>query len=605
MIPDYKKKLQRLKPWKRRLLFFALGALIMALCLPLAAYGVYRFSYRGLIYPGVLAAGVSLGGLTQDEAEARIEFAIQRYAGAVFPFTLEAEESQWTVPYDPNMITFNADETAHRAFLEGRNVPFPEQIARQVHLLAKGRDLPIDIQIDEGFMKSLNASMAAQLQVEPVMAEIELLEKAAGLKEVVITPGKGGKQVNIDQLKKEWQLRMSHLLPPSSTIPITFLSPPASDEMMAKTKQRGESLIDKKLNLTWNVDDKEEMVELTDVDLVDFLAFDGQYNTKLINGLLERLAVKIERKPQNAKFQFDEPNHRVTEFLPAIEGVALDIPTSKTMIAKSISKLELGEVAETTVLTLTTTLPEIRLDTVNDLGISELIGSGFSTYKGSIAGRVHNVALAAERINGTLIRPGESFSFNQAVGEVSGVTGYQKAYIIINGRTELDDGGGVCQVSTTVFRAALNAGLPITERRAHAYRVGYYEQNAKAGLDATVYSPTTDLKFTNDSPHHILVQTMVDAPNRALTINFYGTKDGRSSEITNHEVWAIVPPPPDIYQDDPSLPSGTIKQVEHKVAGAKAKFDYTVRRDGEVIYEKTFYSVFKPWAAIFLRGTGQ
>jgi vancomycin resistance protein YoaR len=218
---------------------------------------------------------------------------------------------------------------------------------------------------------------------------------------------------------------------------------------------------------------------------------------------------------------------------------------------------------------------------------------------------VHNIELAAARLNGVLIKPGEEFSFNAAVGEVSAATGYQAAYIIQNGRTQLGDGGGLCQDSTTVFRAALDSGLPITVRRGHSYRVGYYEQNAKAGLDATVYSPSTDLKFINDTPAHILIQTEVDSPNRTLKVYFYGTSDGRKATIKDHVVWGITPAPPDVYQDDPTLPVGTVKQVDWKAQGAKAQFVYVVERGGEIIFEKTFTTIYQPWAAVFLRGTKQ
>jgi vancomycin resistance protein YoaR len=226
-----------------------------------------------------------------------------------------------------------------------------------------------------------------------------------------------------------------------------------------------------------------------------------------------------------------------------------------------------------------------------------------STYYGSIPTRVHNISLAAARVTGALVKPGEVFSFNEFVGEISKATGYQEAYVIFEGRTELGDGGGVCQDSTTVFRAALDAGLPIIERKPHSYRVGYYEQNTKAGIDATVYPPYADLKFLNDTPAHILIQVIADEPNRTLIVEIYGTSDGRVSEITNHTVWGITPPPPTVYTDDPTLPKGEEKQIEKAVAGAKAKFDYVVTRDGETLIEETFYSNYKPWAAVFLRGT--
>jgi vancomycin resistance protein YoaR len=167
----------------------------------------------------------------------------------------------------------------------------------------------------------------------------------------------------------------------------------------------------------------------------------------------------------------------------------------------------------------------------------------------------------------------------------------------------LGDGGGVCQVSTTLFRAALNAGLPILERQAHAYRVSYYEQESFAGLDATVYSPKPDLKIQNDTPAHILIQARVFPQEFKLVFQLYGTADGRRATITNPRLWDQVAPPPPLYIDDPTLPKGEVRQVESPVWGAKAAFDWKVVRDGQILQERTFYSVYQPWQAVYLRGT--
>jgi len=204
-----------------------------------------------------------------------------------------------------------------------------------------------------------------------------------------------------------------------------------------------------------------------------------------------------------------------------------------------------------------------------------------------------------------LIPPGGTFSFNNIVGDISSETGYRQAYIIKNGRTILDDGGGVCQVSTTLFRAALDSGLIISERYAHSYRVGYYEQNGwKPGFDATVYAPLYDFKFVNNTDHHILIQATTDPTISKLTFEFYGTKDNRQVEISDVRLWDKKPAPPDLYQDDPTLPAGQVKQVDWANPGIKSNFDYKVTIDGEVISDKNFYSNFVPWQAVYLRGTG-
>ncbi|MBI5619631.1 VanW family protein, partial [Candidatus Gottesmanbacteria bacterium] len=194
--------------------------------------------------------------------------------------------------------------------------------------------------------------------------------------------------------------------------------------------------------------------------------------------------------------------------------------------------------------------------------------------------------------------------FNDAVGDISAATGYQSAYIIKEGKTVLGDGGGVCQVSTTLFRAALDAGLTIIERRAHAYRVHYYEEGGyKPGLDATVFGPTVDLKIKNDTPAYILIQATIDTQRMTLAFDLYGTNDGRRSEILNHQVWGITPPPPDLYQDDPTIPAGVIKQVDFAAWGAQTSFRYKVTRNSEVLQDQVFTSNFRPWQAVYLRGT--
>ena len=153
-----------------------------------------------------------------------------------------------------------------------------------------------------------------------------------------------------------------------------------------------------------------------------------------------------------------------------------------------------------------------------------------------------------------------------------------------------------------MFRAVLDAGLKITERQAHAYRVGYYEQNSKPGFDATVYAPSTDFKFINDTPGHILIQTTVDTANLYLKFELYGTSDGRQVTISNIRLWDQVPPPEAVYQDDPSLAPGQVQQVDWASWGAKTAFDWQVARNGEVLQKKTFYSNYAPWRAVYLRG---
>jgi vancomycin resistance protein YoaR len=323
-----------------------------------------------------------------------------------------------------------------------------------------------------------------------------------------------------------------------------------------------------------------------------------RFDNKELEGFLEDLAQQIDIPAQEALFQFS--GGRVTAFKPSAVGQALDRERAKADFAKLLFPPTSGTIS----LSVVSVEPKVKTEEVNNLGIRQLLGEGKSFFRGSIPARVHNISLASSRLNGILIAPGEVFSFNNALGEVSANTGYKQAYVIKEKRTILDDGGGVCQVSTTFFRAALAAGLAIEERQAHAYRVSYYEQGGFGpGLDATVYAPRVDLKVKNDTPAHILIQTRVDAKNAILTFEFYGTADGRKATIGKPRVWDQVPPPPDLYQDDPNLPKGQNRQIDFPAWGAKTAFDYKVTRNGEVLQNRTFNSNFQPWQAIFLRGT--
>ncbi len=328
-----------------------------------------------------------------------------------------------------------------------------------------------------------------------------------------------------------------------------------------------------------------------------------RWNTDVLDETLDSLAQHIDIPVADALFQFNAG--RVTAFRPSREGKQVNRDKTKEAFMQTLATVpNTSETHIVVPLTVETIKPSMTTDQVNAFGIKERIGRGYSEFAGSIPGRVHNVALAAARINGVLIKPGATFSFNDAVGDISAATGYQSAYIIKEGRTVLGDGGGVCQVSTTLFRAALNAGLPIVERRAHAYRVHFYEDDgSKAGLDATVFSPSVDLKIKNDTPGYILIQAKTNTKNMTLTFELYGTADGRRAEILNHQVGGLTPPPPPLYQDDPTLPKGVTKQVDWAAWGANASFRYKVTRNGEVLQDQVFTSRFQPWQAVYLKGT--
>lgn len=417
-----------------------------------------------------------------------------------------------------------------------------------------------------------------------------------------IKNGSNGYQIDVSQLKSEIlkSLENKNQCPKVIDVPWQQEQQRLTTEEIINLEAMAKQLAQKKVSLEVG----KTTIVLSSQELVNFLEISpkqeefGQLSKSKIETYLKSLKLKLDSQPEDARFTIK--NNKVVEFSPAKSGYQLEVEKSAQLLINALTKPEKNQKIKLAVKVIK---PKITIKDSNDLGIVELLGRGESFYRHSIPSRVYNVELASRKIDGVLIAPGEEFSFNQAVGEISKATGFKSAYIIKDGRTILGDGGGVCQVSTTVFRAALNAGLPITERWAHAYRVGYYEQNSKPGFDATVFAPNKDLKFKNDTGSYILLDSWYDDKERHLVVDLYGKNDGRKSIIKNIKVWDIVPPPPPIYQDDPSLPKGVVKQVDWKAWGAKAKFDYWVEKEGKVIFQKTFFSNYRPWQDVFLVGT--
>lgn len=336
------------------------------------------------------------------------------------------------------------------------------------------------------------------------------------------------------------------------------------------------------------------------------LPLEVTFDQKLLTKTLDQIAPAIEKPAVNASFEFQKdagPDNRgrVIAFTPSQNGIIIDRQSvAEQIMSRSRSTQKTIFIPVST----KTLLPVIKTSTADDLGIKTLLGEGVSYFYDSIPGRVANINVGASKISGSLVAPGEIFSFDNAIGTVSAIFGFQKAYVIKEGKTVLDDGGGVCQVSTTLYRAVLNAGLPVLERTAHTYRVGFYEQGGfLPGLDATVFPPSPDFKFKNDTGSYLLIQSTIDYAHSKLTFDIFGSSDGRSTQILGPYIASTSPPPPTIYEDDPTLPVGQTKQVDTAHPGAEVYFQRIVTRGNDTLISETVKSSFVPWPARYLKGT--
>jgi vancomycin resistance protein YoaR len=259
--------------------------------------------------------------------------------------------------------------------------------------------------------------------------------------------------------------------------------------------------------------------------------------------------------------------------------------------------LEAGQ--ERGLLVVEPVAPAVDSNRVAEMGIRELVASGVSYYAGSSPERMRNIGVAAAKFDGVVIPPNGIFSFNQFVEDVSAANGFEDSLIIWGDRTAVGIGGGVCQVSTTVFRAAYNAGMPIVERYNHGYVVGWY---GDPGLDATIFTPSVDFKFRNDTGAYLLIEPVVDNANGVLTFNFYGAKPDRQVHISEPEITDVKPAPPPLYTVDESLAPGQQKQVDWAQQGMTATVTRTIVEGGATRTE-TLTSVYEPWRAVYLVGS--
>ena len=566
----------------RWLLWFVEVAAVAVVAVLLVHWRVYY----GKVIPRVSVSGVEVSGISEEDLA---QFLEKEFLSNPNEITIKSSDGK-SLDVSGLHISYDFEWTADLAMGIGRSGNLLTQTREKIAFFFNPQDIEPAISYDEDELDGLITLVDEQIRQEYLPARIGLDEN----ERAIFVTGMDG--VWLDEETFREQLLKAMKIPGEQVVEVPVIKNVAyyNNERVDKALGQADKWLEERLVLKYENYEKELSVEET-VNLLGVA--DTKLNEIAFDELYLLLTEKVNREPQNAVFMFE--NKGVVEFQTDLKGVKLNKDGLRTILEEALFELR-----KEVLLPADLTEPEIKASDVNDLGIAELLGRGESLFAHSIPSRIFNVALASRRINYALIPPGEVFSFNNEVGEISASTGYRSAYVIKDGRTVLGDGGGTCQVSTTMFRAAMRAGLPIVSRKAHSYRVNYYEQDTGPGIDATVYAPSADFKFLNDTPEHILVQTMVDTKNLSMHIDIFGTNDGRISTISEPKVWGQSPPPEALYEDDPTLPVGVVKQIDWAAWGAKTSFNYKVERDGEVIYEKTFYSNFRPWQAVYLRGVG-
>jgi vancomycin resistance protein YoaR len=562
----------------------------------------FEASYADRIYPGVTVWNVDMGGLTYDEAVALVE--------SSFPYinqpALVLRDGDRTWKVRPAEIGARLDSRAvvDQAYSFGRKGNLIEQIKTQADVWRTGRQLPPVILFDPAAARAYMDQLALTLNRPAQDAGLRLENTA-----ILTTSAVAGRMLEVQPVVAAMQAAVLNMQPAEIMLPFHDVQPSLADTELPRReleKLLGSSLLLVDLSPSGEEANSWTIAPDALAKMVTLHRENDQILVKLdeaqLRALLEPIAPSLVVSPTNGRYVFDDETAQFMVVAHSADGRELDIPATLAQISQQ---------AFTDNRRVPLVFRALKAEyhdgmTPQELGITQLISEGVTYYAGSSATRIKNIKVAASKFHGIIIAPGETFSFDKYLGDVSLDQGYEEALIIFEGRTVQGVGGGVCQVSTTAFRAAFQAGFPIVERWPHAYRVGWYERGPSTGfqgpgLDATVFAPLVDFKFTNDTPYHLLIETYTGIDG-SLTFKFYSTSDGRKVTIDKPEVSNIVPHGPDIHEDDPTLAPGEVKQVDWAVDGADVNVHRTVERDGTVLYDDNIFTRYEPWQAVFKVG---
>lgn len=492
-----------------------------------------RIAYAGRIYPGVWGHGVYLGGLTPKAAAELMQKQTNQYLSQ--PIVVEVNGR--TVLIEPKDITLTySNETLGKEVMRlGREGGLIEQVTQQWLMLigATGRD-NANLDYDVRTLAATSIAINNELSTDVANAQYEYSNGSVGF-----SNGSPGKRLDFGLFGLALYSKLANLGDGTVATTTDTIEPSVDSSTLQANSATAQSYASSPLVLsyegkTWQVEPTTTLGWLHSTSSPEALVYKSDTLSELygktaarkelefdpgrIDSYLTGISKEVDRNAIDA--QLNVVDGRATVFVQSQDGKRLNISKTRDAILASLAATD----AERTIaLAVDTTKPAVTQESISNLGINELLSEGVSYFPGSTANRITNIRVGAARYNGVLLKPGEVFSFGKLLGPVGPEQGYTPGWVILGDRQEEQYGGGLCQVSSTAFRAALLAGLPILERVNHAFAISYYTAPyGVPGVDATIYYPPVDFKFRNDTDKHILIQT--ELVGTTLKFRFYGTK---------------------------------------------------------------------------------
>jgi len=567
-------------------------------------YLVYSLAYFGRVYPNVYIGSSSFAGLKLTQVQNQLQQLIDQQP--LEPITLLYQDrSHQILPADVEWAV-DIETSAKSLIAVGRRGSFWRKAWEQLKAPLDREAILAVAKHDPDLLDAKITEIAETIDQRAVQASAKFIND-----KLVVEREQVGKRINRAEVLAEMMHQWGSFSAGTIILATEFEAPTVVLGSVEELEAEIETLSAATLTLKWPGNRK----DLTTREIRQLIGFVGrkpgvgladqgpsqqilsaEFTDEAIKQYLGELAKSIDKPAKDPKLIIRDGVVAITQV--SQEGRVVDLTVSSLAILQALG---LGNEPREVELTIKTQTPLVDEANLAALGIKERIGYGETSFAGSPQNRIHNIKNGVSILQSALIKPGQEFSTVGTLGAVDNTTGFLPELVIKENRTTPEFGGGLCQVSTTLFRSAINAGLKITERRNHSYRVGYYEP--PIGLDATIYLPRPDLKFLNDTPGHILIQGRVVGSR--VIFELWGTSDGRTSSTTTPVVSNIIEPGEPIYVETDTLPKGEQKQVEKPHAGATAVVTYTVTRDGQVINKQTFKSVYKVWPARFLVGTNE
>ena len=534
----------------------------------IAAYFNYQ-KYSDKILSNIFINGENYSNLTEKETINKLEDKIKDFREKGIDFI--HKDKSYNAQLEEIGIKIDTKKTASEAFDYGHKESMLENLKDHFDLQMNTIDLWLVPEINKEKL---------EIYISENISEIEDPPKNFNYKyekdEFIPVPARSGMIINRNKLIKNISENITNFDNKIIDVELIKKDPETEEDANELALANAKNLLNKKILLKYNSNDWEVQKE----DLALWIKFDVLKNNgeetvlgikadkEKIKDYLLTLVPQINREPVNAQLEFKKG--KVEMFSLSHEGIALQIEKSIGEINKVVfiekNYKDNSEKEIEVQMIVKKVQPEITTESIDNMGITAILATGESNFYGSPKNRRHNIAVGAGKFNGILIGPEDEFSFNKALGGVGPREGYLPELVIKKGETVPEYGGGLCQVSTTTFRAAVKAGLEITERRNHAYPVQYYNPQ---GTDATIYPPHPDLRFKNNTPAYILIQTRIEG-NR-LFFDFYGSDDKRNVELIG----------PYIYD---KKPDGSMKAI-----WTQKVYD----KNEKLLFEKKFYSVYK------------